>query len=157
MLFRRPILSRAVKLALALLFAAAIPAVAGPVNEASGVAIKGHDPVAYFTDNAAVRGSDAFTAQHEGVAYKFATAANRDAFVANPAKYLPQYGGFCAFGTAEGYKADIDPRAFSIVEGKLYLNYNNDIRAKWQKDVPGYIGRADRNWPTVSKSTKVIR
>ncbi len=157
MTFRRLILSRSLKLAFALVLATAAPAFAGPINEVGGIAIKGYDPVAYFTDNAAVRGSDAFTAQHEGVTYRFATAANRDAFVANPARYVPQYGGFCAYGTAEGYKAVIDPQAFSIVDGKLYLNYNNDIRAKWQKDVPGYIIRGDKNWPAVSRTTKVHR
>jgi YHS domain-containing protein len=154
---RRLVLSRSLKLALALILTAVTPAFAGSTNESGGVALKGHDPVAYFTDNAAVRGSDAFTATHDGVTYKFASAANRDAFVAAPARYLPRYGGFCAYGAAEGYKADIDPRAFSIVEGKLYLNYDSDIRTKWEKDVPGYIGKADRNWPAVSRSTKVYR
>jgi len=157
MTFRRLILSRSLRLAFAVILATVTPAFAGSVNELGGVAIKGYDPVAFFTDNKPVRGNDAFTAQHQGVTYKFASAANREAFVASPDRYVPQYGGFCAYGTAEGYKADIDPQAFSIVDGKLYLNYNNDIRTKWQKDVPGYITRGDKNWPAVSKTTKVYR
>jgi hypothetical protein len=91
------------------------------------------------------------------VTWRFASAANRDAFVADPARYAPQYGGFCAYGTAGGYKADIDPQAFSIVSDKLYLNYDKGIQAKWQSDVPGYIRKADEKWPQVSTLEKVYR
>ena len=79
----------------------------------------------------------------------FASAASRDAFRAAPAKYAPQYGGYCAYGMASGYKAPIEPDAWTIVEGKLYLNYNLSVRSRWSADIPGYIGKADANWPTV--------
>ncbi len=132
-------------------------ACAGELNEVDGVAIKGYDAVAYFTDHRAVPGSDAFAASYQGVRFKFASASHRDSFVADPASYLPQYGGFCAYGTATGHKADIDPEAFSIIDGKLYLNYSQDVRATWAKDIPGYIVKADEQWPSVSQSTEVYR
>ena len=81
--------------------------------------------------------------------------ANRDAFAADPARYAPQYGGFCAFGMAGGYKAAGDPVAFSVVDGKLYLNYNRDVQKQWTTDVPGFVSKADRNWPAVSNQTEV--
>ena len=131
-------------------------AMAGTVNEVDGFAIKGYDPVAYFTDNRAVLGSDAFTAQYNGATFKFASADHRDAFVANPAKYAPQYGGFCAYGVAVDHKAVTDPEAFTIVDGKLYLNYSKAVQDKWRLDIPGHITKADENWPSVSQSTEVI-
>ena len=130
---------------------------AGTVNEDHGVAIKGYDPVAYFTDNKPVKGSKAHSFVYEGVTYEFASAAHRKLFAADPEKYAPQFGGFCAYGTASGHKAVIDPAAFSIVEGKLYLNYNTEVRDVWRKDEPGYIHKADEAWPTVSQQTEVVR
>jgi YHS domain-containing protein len=130
---------------------------AGTINDIGGVAIEGHDPVAYFTDNRAVLGSGAFTAQYEGSTFKFASAEHRDAFVADPEKYVPQYGGFCAYGTAAGYKAVSDPEAFTIVDGKLYLNYSRSVQAEWVKDIPGYVAKANENWPDVSRSSEVHR
>ena len=130
---------------------------AGTVNEDHGVAIKGYDPVAYFTDNKPVKGSKAHSFVYEGVTYEFASAAHRKLFVADPEKYAPQFGGFCAYGTAAGHKAVIDPAAFSIVEGKLYLNYDTKVRAVWRKDEPGYIHKADEAWPSVSQQTDVVR
>ena len=143
--------------ALVLSLGLAASALAGEVNEANGIAIKGYDPVAYFDSGRAVPGKPDFMLEHGGVTWRFASPEHRDAFRADPAKYLPQYGGFCAFGTAGGYKADIDPEAFSLVGGKLYLNYSKDIRAKWQEDVPGYISKADAKWPEVKKTEKVYR
>ena len=130
---------------------------AGTVNEDHGVAIKGYDPVAYFTDNKPVKGSKAHSFVYEGATYEFASAAHRKLFAADPEKYAPQFGGFCAYGTASGHKAVIDPAAFSIVEGKLYLNYNTEVRDVWRKDEPGYIHKADEAWPTVSQQTEVVR
>jgi YHS domain-containing protein len=115
----------------------------------SGLALKGYDPVAYFADGKPVRGKPEFTASHEGATYRFASAASRDAFRAAPAKYAPQYGGYCAFGMASGYKAPIEPEAWTIVEGRLYLNYNLPVRSRWSADIPGFIRKADANWPTV--------
>ena len=129
---------------------------AGTVNEDHGVAIKGYDPVAYFTDDKPVKGSPAHRFFYQGVTYEFVSAAHRKAFVAEPEKYVPQFGGFCAYGTATGHKADIDPAAFSIVDGKLYLNYNTKVRDKWAQDEPGYIQKATEAWPTVSQQTEVV-
>ena len=130
---------------------------AGAVNEDHGVAIKGYDPVAYFTDNRPVKGSKAHGFAYHGVTYEFASAAHRKAFAADPEKYVPQFGGFCAYGTAVGHKADIDPAAFSIVEGRLYLNYSMQVRDVWRQDKLGYIHRADDAWPGVSQQTDVVR
>jgi YHS domain-containing protein len=115
----------------------------------SGLALKGYDPVAYFADGKPVRGKPEFTASHEGATYRFASAASRDAFLAAPGRYAPQYGGYCAYGMASGYKAPIEPDAWTVVDGKLYLNYNQSVRSRWASDVPGYVRKADANWPTV--------
>jgi len=128
---------------------------AGTVNEDRGVAIKGYDPVAYFTDNKPVIGSKTHSFVYEGVIYEFASAAHRKLFVADPEKYVPQFGGFCAYGTATGHKAVIDPAAFTIVDGKLYLNYNTTVRDRWKQDEPGYIQKAKEAWPAVSQQTDV--
>ena len=129
---------------------------AGDYFEKNGLALRGYDPVAYFKDNRPVQGSGDHVAEYKGSAFRFASKANRDAFVADPAKYAPQYGGFCAFGTAGGYKAATDPAAFTIVDGKLYLNYNREIQKQWSADVPGFIDKADRQWPSVARQTKVV-
>ncbi len=128
---------------------------AGDFFEKDGVALRGHDPVAYFTDNKATKGLPEHKAEFKGSTFHFASKANRDAFAANPDKYAPQYGGFCAFGMASGYKAATDPAAFSVVGGKLYLNYNRDVQKMWTADVPGFIGKADKAWPEAAKQTKV--
>lgn len=121
-----------------------------PVNLSQGdLAIKGHDPVAYFTQGAAVEGSPDFTATHDGATYRFASAANRDTFEANPAKYAPAYGGFCAFGLAYGQKVDVDPEAFSVVDGTLYLNVSKNVQRRWSKDIPGFVAEANEYWPQV--------
>ncbi len=130
-------------------------AFAGEFFEKNGVAIEGYDAVAYFTDKKPVEGKKEFSAEYKGSTFLFSTAANRDKFIANPAAFAPQFNGFCAYGAAAGYKAKIDPDAFSIVDGKLYLNYNNVVRVRWNLDTKGYINKAEANWPTVEKSTKV--
>ena len=130
---------------------------AGAVNAENGVAIKGYDPVAYFTEHQAVKGSAAFQAGYEGVTYWFASAKDRALFEKQPAHYVPRYDGFCAFGASQGHKADIDPTAFTIVGDQLYLNYSHDVQTQWKKDIPGYITKADQNWPELSKSTEVAR
>ncbi len=128
---------------------------ASEVFEHNGVALRGHDPVAYFANNKPVKGVAEHQAQYKGATFHFASKANREAFMATPEKYAPQYGGFCAFGMAGGYKAATDPAVFSVVDGKLYLNYNRDVQKQWSSDIPGLVGKADKNWPTVSKQTKV--
>lgn len=119
------------------------------VNIVGGYAVHGYDVVAYFTEGEPTPGKDEFTAEHEGATYRFASAENRDAFQADPAKYAPQYGGYCAFGTAQGRKFDGDPNAWKIVDGKLYLNLNKKVQDIWLKDVPGYVRGADHNWPLI--------
>lgn len=129
---------------------------AGDYFERNGLALRGYDPVAYFKDNRPVQGSTEHVAEYKGSTFQFASKANRDAFAADPAKYAPQYGGFCAFGMAGGYKAATDPAAFSIVDGKLYLNYNREVQKQWSADVPGFVDKADRQWPSVARQTKVV-
>lgn len=132
-------------------------AVAGGFYERNGVALAGYDPVAYFTAGKPVRGSPAHVAEWSGARFHFATRENRDAFAADPMRYAPQYGGFCAYGVAGGYKAAIDPAAFTVVDGRLYLNYNRRIHRLWSADIPGFVSSADRNWPAVSKQTTIVR
>ena len=115
----------------------------------SGVAVGGYDAVAYFTEKKPVRGSKDITAKHAGVTWRFASAANRDAFVANPGRYAPQYGGYCAWAVASGYTAATDPEAWEIFEGKLYLNFSKGVQRMWSEDIPGNISKAEGNWPTV--------
>jgi len=115
----------------------------------NGIAIRGADPVAYFTNSAHVPGSDEFTHDWQGVTWKFASAENRDSFAADPDAYAPQYGGFCAYAVSQGATAPIEPEAWKIVDGKLYLNLNKKIQKRWEKDISGFIAAADQNWPGV--------
>ena len=143
--------------ALLVMLFAATPSFAGEYFERDGAAIGGYDPVAYFTDLKPVKGSPEFHTVSQGSTFYFASAAHRDAFVASPEKFAPQYGGYCAYGTAKGYKAAIDPAAFTIVGDKLYLNYNKAVRALWTLDIPGHIHQADQNWPEVRKTTRITQ
>jgi YHS domain-containing protein len=124
-----------------------------PVNSSlfGNTAIHGYDPVAYFTDGKAVAGKSEFEFAWKGAKWRFTTAEHRDLFKGAPDKYAPQYGGYCAYAVSQGRTADIDPNAWKIVDGKLYLNYDSDIQKKWQADIPGYIAKADKNWPGVLK------
>ena len=117
----------------------------------SGLAIDGYDPVAYFTENKPVKGTREFTFEFEGATYRFASAAHRDRFAKEPARYVPQYGAFCAWAVSRGYTADTDPLAWRIVNGKLYLNYDTSVQKKWEEDIPGNITKADANWPGLSR------
>jgi YHS domain-containing protein len=112
----------------------------------TGLALRGVDPVSYFVDGEPHDGSIAITAVHNGATYRFASEENRDLFKQNPDKYLPQYGGFCAFGTAMGVKVDGDPDLWKIVDGKLYLNLAPSIQERWVQDIPGFIATADTKW-----------
>ncbi len=114
-----------------------------------GVAVGGYDPVAYFTEGKPVKGSESLTLQHDGATWRFASAENRAAFQADPAKYAPQYGGYCAYAVSQGHTAKAEPDAWTIHDGKLYLNYDKGVQAKWGTDIPGYIAKADANWPGV--------
>ncbi len=127
---------------------------ASSVNvDAKGIGMRGYDPVAYFTVGAPTQGSSAFTAKHNGITFQFASAANRAAFQADPGKYAPQYGGFCAMGVALEKKLDGDPDAWHIADGKLYLNVNKDVQKKWLQDVSGNNKKSDQIWPTIRNKT----
>jgi len=146
-------LARLLFLSLAL----SMSAPASEVHSTGGIGLKGYDPVAYFSGGAPARGLEGLRVEHDGAAYLFSTAENRDAFKSDPARYLPQYGGYCAFGVSRGYKADVDPTAFTVVEGKLYLNYNAAVQRDWLKDTAGFIRTADAKWPEVKATTRVLR
>ncbi len=125
---------------------------ADPVNQdRSGVAIKGYDAVAYFTQSKPLKGSAEFTHKYNGATWWFASASDRDEFARNPEKYVPQYGGYCAYGVSKGHTAPIDPEAWTIVEGKLYLNYSKGVKKTWSEAIPQYIEQANKNWPGLHK------
>ncbi len=135
--------------ALLLVAAAAFPAFASETYTSNGFAISGTDPVAYHTDGKPVAGSDEFTAEYNGATWKFASAANRDAFLADPEKYAPAYGGFCATGMSFGEFVPTDPDYWKIVDGKLYLNNSAAAQRVFLKDEPGTISRADGHWAKI--------
>ena len=110
------------------------------------LALHGYDPVAYFTQGRPARGSDALVHVHEGAAYRFSNQAHLDRFKQDPELFLPQYGGFCAYGVSVGKKFDGDPRLWKIEDGKLYLNLNEEIYATFLEDIDGNVEKADRNW-----------
>lgn len=122
----------------------------GSINAANGVAIQGYDAVAYQSQQQAVKGSPAFTHHWRGVTWRFASADHRDRFAAAPERFEPQFGGFCAYGVSRGYAVDIDPEAFAIVDGRLYLNYSKRVQRTWNQDRAGFIEKARQNWPAVS-------
>lgn len=133
--------------ALAALTTLAVPAQGQAVNtDRAGLALSGYDPVAYHTEQQAVKGQSALTLTHEGITYRFASAENRDAFQVEPDRYLPAYGGYCAYGVANGYKVKVDPEAFTVLDGRLYLNYSKSVQRRWLKEPAGYIATADGNW-----------
>lgn len=120
---------------------------------ANDIAIKGYDTVSYFTKGMPVQGSAKYSATYKNAIYQFSSAKNRDMFKAAPAKYAPQYGGYCAMGVAMEKKFDTDPTAFYIEDNKLYLNLNKAIQKKWLTDVSGYIDTAEENWPEIKVKT----
>jgi len=115
--------------------------------------INGYDPVAYFTEGKPVKGNGWNVAEHDGVTYMFADKKNKKMFEADPEKYLPEYGGYCAYGVAVGKKFEIDPEVWKIENGKLYLNLDEGIQKKWNKDIPGYIQKADANWSEIKEKS----
>lgn len=119
-----------------------------------GLAIRGYDPVAYFTEGRPVQGRPEFHMTWHGATWRFASAAHRDAFHAHPERYAPAYGGFCAWAVSEGYTASIDPEAWRIVDGRLFLNYDRGIQRRWEADMAARIRRGDTNWPGIERSGK---
>ena len=134
--------------------ACAVVALAGkvdPVNVNGGAAIKGYDPVAYFEQKQPVKGSPQYSYDWMNAKWLFASAQNRDKFAAAPEQYAPKYGGYCAYAVSQGHTAPVDPAAWSIIDGKLYLNYSKDVQKKWEQDRAGYIQKAEQNWPGLHK------
>lgn len=136
-----------------------LPVLATPVLAASpdifavdGLAIRGTDPVAYFTDQMSVAGDPAHRLMWRGATWRFASMANRDLFEADPMAYAPQYGGYCAYAASKGAIATSVPEAWTIYEGKLYLNFSQNVRDIWRRDIPGNILRADGYWPDILTS-----
>lgn len=131
------------------LFGAAATAALEPVNKTlfGSLAVDGYDVVAYFTDGKPVKGAAEHRLEWNGAVWRFASAEHRAMFEREPEKYAPAYGGYCAWAVANGYTADTDPEAWAIVDGRLYLNYDKKVQAKWRADVPGHIAKGDANWP----------
>jgi YHS domain-containing protein len=146
---------RATLLALALGVGGALPyagevRAADEINLVNGYAVHGYDVVAYFTDSRPTPGDDRFTASHEGATYRFASAASRDAFLADPDRYAPQYGGYCAFGTAMGIKVDGRPDLWAVIDDRLFLNVDPNVQRRFLGNPEGYIRGADHNWPLIA-------
>lgn len=110
-------------------------------------AIRGYDPVAYFIMGEATPGKTRYSTKWQGAIYRFSSAENLALFKSDPVRYAPQYGGYCAYAMSRGAVANTDPEAWSIVNGKLYLNFSLAVQKRWQKDIPGHIRAANNNWP----------
>jgi YHS domain-containing protein len=117
-------------------------------------AIRGYDPVAYFTESKPVKGKPEFKFEWQGQPWYFSSEKNLTVFKASPETYAPQYGGYCAFGMSRGYKASTEPQAWTIVDKKLYLNYSRSVQEDWSKQRQHFIQKADQNWPTVKSKEK---
>lgn len=114
-----------------------------------GVAINGIDPVGYFTQSEPVAGDAAYQSTWNGATWQFASAENKAKFDEDPEAYAPKYGGYCAYAVSQGYTASTDPDAWTIHDGRLYLNYSKRVRGIWEKDIPGNVAKGDENWPGV--------
>jgi len=126
-------------------------AVAKELNnlDRNGVSIQGYDPVAFFTDNRAVKGDPKIQSEYHGAKYYFASTEHKAAFDKEPAKYEPQFGGYCAYGASQGHPAPIKIEAWQIVNGRLLMQYDLDIKDKFNKDQQGNLRKADQNWPGI--------
>ena len=119
-----------------------------------GTAVEGYDVVAYFTEGKPVEGSKDHSVEWMGADWYFASEEHKNLFEANPEKYAPQYGGYCAWAVSQGYTASTVPEAWKIVDDKLYLNYSKGVQTTWEQDIPGNIDLADKNWPGIAKDLK---
>lgn len=124
-------------------------------NTRNGLALEGYDPVAYFTQQKAIKGNKEYTAEYRGIRYQFSSTAHRDSFLQSPGRYEPQYGGWCAYAMGlNGEKVDINPETFKITDGKLYLFYNaylNNTLKPWNKKETSLRAKADQNWSQLQK------
>jgi len=125
------------------------------IFQEDGVAIKGYDVVAYFRENRAIKGEETYSYKWADVKWLFSSQDHLNLFKSNPEQYLPQYGGYCAFGASEGYLAGTKPEAFTIYNDKLYLNFAKYVRKRWSEKIDAKIAKADRLWPD-AKVTKPI-
>jgi YHS domain-containing protein len=114
-----------------------------------GVGLAGYDPVAFFTDSAAIRGDSTHRASYGGATYWFASEAHRALFQADPPKYVPQFGGYCAYGASRGYAAKVEIDTWQIINGRHTLNYDKDVQRTFNQDVAGYLRKANLNWPGI--------
>jgi hypothetical protein len=121
----------------------------GSWNARDGLALHGYDAVAYFDEGRAVEGRPPYVFVWEGITWRFSSAERRDRFAASPAAFAPRFGGFCAYGVSRGYAVDVDPEAFAVVDGRLYLNYSKRVQRLWNEDRLGFIKKAEANWPKV--------
>lgn len=124
-------------------------AASDPVYNEGGIAWDGFDPVAYFTKGAPTPGKAEYSTDHKGAKVLFSSAETRDMFVANPEKYAPQFGGYCAYAASKGYIAPTVPEAWTVHDNKLYLNFSLRARELWLKDVPGNVAKGNANWPGI--------
>jgi YHS domain-containing protein len=115
-----------------------------------GLALQGYDPVAYFTDHKPVEGDAHIKSTYQGATYQFATGQHKQMFDADPAKYEPQFGGFCAYAVSQNHTASIGPEFWSIIDGRLFLQHNDKAVSLWNQDVPGHVKDADKNWPGIA-------
>jgi YHS domain-containing protein len=120
------------------------------------LAIRGYDPVAYFTEGQPVEGNSAYQYEWNGAVWQFSSDENLTSFIANPEAFAPQYGGYCAKAMSEGNLASVDPTAWRIVDGKLYLNYSAAVQQQWVQDIPGNIALGDANWPEILASPATV-
>lgn len=142
-------MKRLVVVFFALLIAVTVSAQKAEVFSTSAGAIKGYDPVAYFTSGKPEKGDPKFSFRWNDADWNFSSQKNLDAFKLSPEKYAPQFGGYCAYGVSDNHKSPTDPDAWTIVDGKLYLNYNKQVKELWSKDKPGFIMKANELWPTI--------
>jgi YHS domain-containing protein len=147
---------RLIKIALvslALAFAGQAPAFAAKseiyTGFASDLAVGGYDTVAFFTEGAPTKGSKEYAMEYKGAVWRFASQENLDLFAGDPTAYAPQYGGYCAWAASQGYTAKGNPKFWTVYEDKLYLNYNGKVQKDWLVDVPGFIEKANANWPGI--------
>ena len=139
----------AVAICSAMALAAGTVAAVEPVNTTyfGGLALEGYDPVAYFFEGEAVEGDDDYEYTWQGATWRFSSEANLQRFMADPKRFAPQFGGYCAYGVSVGVAIDIDPDAWKIVDDKLYLNLSMQAMKLWEKDVQQNIRKARSNWP----------
>ncbi len=148
MLSRRHFLVTAAALPIASHAAAQVVQVKKPsILTYDGAAIGGYDPVAYFLSSGPVKGDQAHVVEWDGATWLFSTAANKADFEADPEAFAPKYGGYCSYAAALNYVAPTSADAWSLHEDRLYLNFNRHVRSIWEKDIPGYVAKADGNWP----------